>query len=103
MEVIGTQGHVHLDRKCESIEISTETKFSYPKVFLNTPVFGRMRGAFPSCLEDFLYAILNDSTPVVTGFAGRQVTAALEAIHTSLDTGESVLIAPPPADLDAEV
>jgi len=103
MEVIGTAGHVHLDRKRESIEISTEEKFSYPKVFLNTSVFGRMRGAFPSCLEDFLYAILNDSTPVVTGYAGRQVTAALEAIHASLDTGQSVLIAPPPSDLTPEV
>jgi len=99
MEVIGTKGHVHLDRKRESIEVSSEKKFSYPKVFLNYEIFGRMRGAFPSCLEDFLYAILNDTTPVVTGFAGRQVTATLEAIHQSLETGQSVHIAPPPAGL----
>lgn len=103
MEVIGSKGHVHLDRKRESIEISSEKKFSYPKVFLNYEIFGRMRGAFPSCLEDFLYSILNDTTPVVTGFAGRQVTAALQAIHQSLETGESVRIAPPPADLPTDI
>ena len=99
IEVIGSKGHLHFDRKCESIEISTERKFSYPKVFLNNEIFGRMRGAFPSCLEDFLYAILNDTAPRVSGFDGRQVTAVLEAIHQSLGTGESVRIDMPPADL----
>jgi predicted dehydrogenase len=99
IEIIGSAGHLHSDRKCESIEISTEKKFSYPKVFLNSQIFGRMRGAFPSCLEDFLYAILNDTVPGVSGFDGRQVTAALEAIHESLATGKSVKINPPPADL----
>ena len=99
VEIIGSAGHLHFDRKCESVEVSNEQKFSYPKVFLNSNIFGRMRGAFPSCLEDFLYAILNDTATGVTGFDGRQVTAALEAIHQSLDTGESVKIGPPPTDL----
>jgi predicted dehydrogenase len=99
MELIGTAGHLHFDRKRESIEISTEKKFSYPKMFLNSEVFGRMRGAFPSCLEDFLYAILDDTPTQVDGFDGRQVTAILVAIHQSLETGEAVKIAPPPADL----
>lgn len=102
MEVIGTSGHVHLDRKRESIEISSEKKFTYPKVFLIAEVFGRVRGAFPSCLEDFLYAILNDTPPVVSGLDGRQVTAALEAIHQSLASGESVTIAPP-ADIVPDI
>ncbi|TAM79225.1 MAG: Gfo/Idh/MocA family oxidoreductase [Acidobacteria bacterium] len=99
MEVIGTAGHIHLDRKCESIEISTQEKYSYPKVFLNNEIFGRMRGAFPSCLEDFLYAILNGTVPHVTGIDGRQVTAVLEAIHRSLETGKTEPIAQLPADL----
>ncbi len=88
-----------MDRKCESIEVSTEAKFSYPKVFLISEVFGRVRGAFASCLEDFLYAILNDTAPFVTGLDGRQVTAVLEAIDRSLATGETVTITPPPADV----
>jgi predicted dehydrogenase len=100
VEVIGTAGHVHLDRKRESYEISTEKQFSYPKGFLMADIFGRMRGAFPSCLEDFAYAILNDSEPRVTGFDGRQVTAALEAIHESLaKDGQNVMVSVPPADV----
>jgi predicted dehydrogenase len=100
VEVIGTSGHIHLDRKRESYEISTEKQFSYPKGFLMADIFGRMRGAFPSCLEDFAYAILNDTDPKVTGFDGRQVTAALEAIHHSLaNDGQNVMVNTPPADV----
>ncbi len=96
MQVIGTAGHVCLDRKRESIEISTEKKFSYPKGFLISDTFGRLRGAFPLCLEDFLLALRNDTEPHVTGIDGRRVTAALEAIHESLRTGSSVAVAPLP-------
>ena len=84
VEVIGGAGHIHMDRKCESIEISTAEMFSYPKGFLNQEIFGRMRGAFPSCLEDFLYAVRDNTAPRVNGLDGRQVTATLEAIHKSL-------------------
>lgn len=97
VEVIGTSGHIHMDRKRESMEISTAEKFSYPKGFLNLEIFGRMRGAFPSCLEDFLYAILNDTTPRVTGEDGRQVTATLAAIHQSLESGMTEHISQPEA------
>ena len=98
MELIGTTGHLHFDRKRESVEVSTEKKFSYPKVFLISEIFGRLRGAFASCLEDFLYAILNDTAPAVSGFDGRQVTAVLEAIHQSLATGGTTPIAPASPD-----
>ncbi len=101
MEVIGTSGHVHLDRKRESIEISTAKKFSYPKGFLISDTFGRLRGAFPLCLEDFLLAIRDDTEPHVTGVDGRQVTAVLEAIHESLRTGNSVAVSPLPDSVGA--
>jgi predicted dehydrogenase len=100
VEVIGGAGHIHMDRKCESMEMSTTKQFSYPKGFLNLEIFGRMRGAFPSCLEDFLYAVLNNTVPRVTGLDGRQVTATLEAIHKSLDTGGAESVSQP-SQLDA--
>lgn len=96
VEVVGAAGHVHMDRKCESMEMSTAKNFSYPKGFLNLEIFGRLRGAFPSCLEDFLYAVIDDTAPRVTGFDGRQVTAALEAIHRSLESGRTEPITQPP-------
>jgi predicted dehydrogenase len=95
MEVIGSAGHIHMDRKCESIEVSTQEKFSYPKGFLSTEIFGRLRGAFPSCLEDFLFALREGKEPRVTAFDGRQVTATLEAIHKSLESGGTEKVAEP--------
>jgi predicted dehydrogenase len=100
IQLIGSSGTVLLDRKRESLEVSTERSFSYPKNFLSADIFGRLRGAFPSCLEDFAYAILNDTTPKVSGFDGRQVTAALEAIHESLAReGETVPVPQPDQDI----
>jgi len=95
LAIVGTAGHVHLDRKRESMEMSTDSSFQYPKVFLNANVFGRMRGAFPACLEDFLFAIRENTEPRVTVFDGRQVTATLEAIHRSLESHQTETIAPP--------
>ena len=97
VEVIGSDGHIHFDRKRESIEISSPKGFTYPKNFLNAEIFGRPRGAFPACLEDFAMAILENREPVVTAFDGRQVTAALVAIHRSLESGANEPVAPPPA------
>lgn len=88
VEVIGANGHLHFDRKRESIEMSTEKQFSYPKVFLTSEVFGKLRGAFVECLSDFLDAIINDAEPKVTAFDGRQVTAALDAVTRSLASGQ---------------
>lgn len=84
VEVIGASGHLHFDRKRESIELSTAEKFSYPKTFLLQEVFGKLRGAFVECLSDFITSILDDTTPKVTAFDGRQVTAVLAAISDSL-------------------
>jgi len=87
VEVIGSAGHLHFDRKRESIELSTETKFTYPKTFLMQEIFGKLRGAFVECLNDFLAAILDDTPPQVTAFDGRQVTAVLDAVSRSLAKG----------------
>lgn len=89
VEVIGSRGHVHFDRKRESIELSTEKQFTYPKTFLNYEVFGKLRGAFVECLSDFLDAVLNDTPPSVTAFDGRQVSAVLDAISRSLVSGKT--------------
>lgn len=94
VEVIGERGHLHFDRKRESAELSTNEKFSYPKNFLSSEIFGVPRGAFPSCLDDFLGAIVKDKAPAVGLLDGRRVTAILDAIHKSLATGSSVAVSP---------
>lgn len=94
VEVIGSAGHLHFDRKRESIEISTAEKFSYPKTFLSSEVFGKLRGAFVECLWDFLDAIINNTEPRVTALDGRQVTAVLDAVTRSLDSHQTVAVQP---------
>ena len=66
MEVIGERGHVHLDRKAEAIEMSTEEKFKWPRSLLNYKVFDKWVGAFPSCVNSFVDAVIEDRTPFVT-------------------------------------
>jgi predicted dehydrogenase len=95
IEVIGTRGHLHFDRKRESIEMSTEQQFSYPKTFLLADVFGRLRGAFVECLSDFVDAVRHDREPRVTGRDGRQVSAVLDAITASLATGRPAMVRAP--------
>lgn len=97
VEVIGSAGHLHFDRKRESIELSTEKQFTYPKVFLNLEVFGKLRGAFVECLSDFVEAVAGDAEPKVTAFDGRQVTAVLDAVSRSLASGRAEQVAQPAA------
>jgi predicted dehydrogenase len=99
VEVIGTEGHLHFDRKRESIEMSTTKQFTYPKTFLMSEVFGRVRGAFVECLSDFVTAVTQDQPTRVTALDGRQVTAVLDAISRSLVSGrpEAVAAARPAA------
>ena len=94
VEVIGSAGHLHFDRKRESIELSTEAKFSYPKTFLMQEIFGKLRGAFVECLNDFIAAIVDDTPTRVTAFDGRQVTAVLDAVSRSLAGGGSCDVRP---------
>jgi predicted dehydrogenase len=89
VEVVGSGGHLHFDRKRESIEMSTEKQFTYPKVFLTSEIFGKLRGAFVECLSDFLDAVTSGAEPKVTAFDGRQVSAVLDAVTRSLDTGQT--------------
>jgi predicted dehydrogenase len=92
VEVVGTQGHLHFDRKRESIEMSTPEQFTYPKTFLTHEIFGKLRGAFVECLSDFIDSIVNNTEPKVTAFDGRQVTAVLDAVSRSLESGRTELV-----------
>jgi predicted dehydrogenase len=94
IEVVGSKGHLHFDRKRESIEMSTEKQFTYPKVFLTAEVFGKLRGSFVECLSDFVDSIINATEAKVTAFDGRQVTAVLDAVSRSLVSGQTEKVIP---------
>lgn len=85
--LVAERGHLHFDRKRESLEMSTSESFTFPKTFLSADIFGTLRGALPSCLDDFIQSIRKDAAPAVGVRDGRRVTAVLTAIHQSLANG----------------
>ncbi len=88
MELIGSEGHVFMDRKAEAIEMATKEAYSYPRTFLNYQVFDRWQGALPACMYSFVDAIRENREPYVTAKDGRAVTAILDAVHRSLASGK---------------
>lgn len=88
MELVGTKGTTHIDRKAEAIEAMVESKFVCPRTFLNYKVFDEWQGAYPACIRAFLYAIENNTELHVNVRDGVRNTAILEAIHKSLDSGK---------------
>lgn len=96
MEVVGEQGHIHMDRKTEAIEMSSPDGLAWPRSLLHYKVFDRWVGAFPSCINSFIDAVIEDRQPFVTAYDGWRSTAVLHAIHQSVETGEVVKITAPP-------
>lgn len=94
LEIIGTEGVIHLDRKREGMEIATHERYRYPKSLVACSIFGRQRGAFPFCVEHFIAMVADHAEPLVTSLDGRQVTATLSAIHKSLETDGTEKISP---------
>ncbi len=88
MEIIGTAGSLHLDRKAEAIDALLQEKFDCPRTFLNYKVFEEWQGAFPAAVRAFVYAIEHDTEPHVDARAGLRSTAVLDAIHRSLASGK---------------
>ena len=96
MAVVGESGHVHVDRKTEAIEMSTDAGLAWPRSLLNAKVFDRWVGAFPSCIYSFLDAIIEDREPYVNALDGWKSTAVVDAMHRSAESGETVSIPDPP-------
>ena len=103
IEVVGDAGQMVLDRKAEAIEMATQERFAWPRSFLNFQVFDRWVGAFPACVESFVDAIRDDRTPYVTAYDGWRATAALDAIHRSVESGQVEKVAPPPVARKARI
>ncbi len=88
MEVIGTKGTTHINRKDEAIDAILEEKFNCPRTFLNYKVFDEWVGAMPSSVRSFVNACKNDTDTVVDAKEGLRSTAILDALHRSLASGK---------------
>lgn len=87
VEVVGTEGVIHLDRKHEQIEIATEHGYTYPRNLLQRTVHGVSAGAVRDCLWHFVDCVATGTEPLVTIESAATTTAVLEALHTSARTG----------------
>ncbi len=88
MEVIGTKGTTHINRKDEAIDAILEDKFTCPRTFLNAKVFDEWVGAMPSSVRSFVNACKNDKETIVNAKEGLRSTSILDAIHRSLASGQ---------------
>lgn len=95
MSIIGEHGHLQVDRKDENVEMSSEAGFTWPRSLLNYQVFDRWTGAFPTCVESFIDAIIEDRKPYVTARDGWAVTAVLTALHEAAENGERIKVQGP--------
>ncbi|SCL26625.1 Predicted dehydrogenase [Micromonospora rhizosphaerae] len=87
VEVIGERGVIHLDRKCEQIEIATEDAYQYPRNLLLRTVHGVPAGAVRDAIWHLVDCVRHDREPLVTLESSRHVTAVLAAIHRSIASG----------------
>lgn len=97
VEVIGTDGVIHLDRKVEQIEIATGTSFEYPRNLLVRRVHGAPAGAVRDAIWHVLDCVRSGREPLVSLESSRHVTAVLAAIHESIATGAVVELPGVPA------
>lgn len=92
VELILTQGVIHLDRKREQIEIATDERFEYPRNLLVNKVGGRPSGSTFAAITHFVDAVLDGDEPLVSLESSVRVTRVLEAIHRSCSERSSVHI-----------
>lgn len=97
VEVVGTDGVIHLDRKYEQIEIATADGFSYPRNLLQRRVHGVSAGAVRDCLWHFVECATSGTEPLVTIESAATTTAVLEALHASARSGRPRRVAAFPA------
>lgn len=97
VEVVGSEGVIHLDRKAEQIEIATTDGYTYPRNLLQRTVHGVSGGAVRDCLWHFVECVATGTEPLVTIESAATTTAVLEALHASARTGRPVPVDAVPA------
>ncbi|MFI5490382.1 Gfo/Idh/MocA family protein [Micromonospora echinaurantiaca] len=92
VEIVGERGVIHLDRKCEQIEIATEDAYQYPRNLLVRTVHGVPAGAVRDAIWHLVDAVRHDREPLVTLESSRHVTAVLAAVHRSIASGRPEVV-----------
>lgn len=90
IEVVGTDGVIHLDRKADQLEVSTAESYTYPRTSIMPTIHGRQSGALAAAVSHLVDCVLEDREPLIPLTDSRHVTAVLDAVHTSIASGGPV-------------
>lgn len=93
IEVVGTEGVIHLDRKADQLEVSTADRYEYPRTSIMPTIHGRQSGALAAAVSHLVDCVVEDREPLIPLAESRHVTAILDAVHTSIETGDPVRLA----------
>lgn len=89
IEVVGEDGMMHLTRSNDQVELATKDSYEYPRSSIGMMIHGEQKGAVSDALQHMVTCILEDKEPLVTLQSSRHVTAILDALHRSLDSGSA--------------
>jgi predicted dehydrogenase len=92
VEVVGSDGVIHLDRQAEQIEMATGTAHNYPRNTITVNLHGRLTGAGPAALLHWAECAATGAEPLVSLDSSRHVTAVLDAAHRAIGTGHEVAV-----------
>lgn len=88
IEVVGEEGVIHLTRTSDQVELATTDSFEYPRSSIGAKIHGEQKGAVSDAIQHMVTCILEGGEPLVTFESSRHVTAILDALHRSLDSGK---------------
>lgn len=89
IEVVGEEGMMHLKRDSDQVELATQKAFEYPRSSIGAMIHGEQKGAVSDALQHVVTCIQEDREPLVTLESSRHVTAILDALHRSLESGNA--------------
>ncbi len=89
IEVVGEKGMMHLKRDSEQIELAHDTGFEYPRTSVGSMIHGVQRGAVSDALHHMVSCVVDNAAPLVTLESSRHVTAILDALHRSIESGQA--------------
>ncbi len=94
MEVICTEGVIHLGGPVTSLRACDQGGWKFPQVTLRPTVGGQLGGALREEINHFLTCCLTGQEPLVTGREGMAALRVALAAEESLETGAAVMLRP---------
>lgn len=90
VSVVASDGVVQLDRQKESVVVARPDSYTYPRNMLQRVMHGIPAGAYADAIAHWVSCCRTGKQPLITIESSRNVTAVLEAAHTSIETRQPV-------------